>query len=84
MTLNVGFIGPGIMGRPMMLNLLKVWLRQKDMRIVMETAHQLGVVLPAASMVTQHLNALMGTGDTPLDSAAIVKVIARMSGMEEN
>lgn len=62
----------------------KVGLHQKDMRIVMETAHQLGVALPAAAMVTQHLNALMGTGDTDLDSAAVVKVIERMSGMEGN
>jgi 2-hydroxy-3-oxopropionate reductase len=60
----------------------KVGLHQKDMRIVMETAHQLGVALPAAAMVTQHLNALVGTGDSELDSAALVKVIERMSGME--
>ena len=59
----------------------KVGLHQKDMRIVMETAHQLGVALPAAALVTQHLNALMGTGDANLDSAAVVKVIERMSGM---
>ena len=60
----------------------KVGLHQKDMRIVMETAHQLGLALPAAAMFTRHLNALMGTGDTNLDSATIVKVISRMSGMD--
>ena len=59
----------------------KVGLHQKDMRIVMETAHQLGLALPAAALVTQHLNALMGSGDTDLDSAALVKVVERMSGM---
>ncbi len=59
----------------------KVGLHQKDMCMVMETAHQLGLALPAAAMVTQHLNALMGAGDADLDSAAIVKVIERMSGM---
>jgi 2-hydroxy-3-oxopropionate reductase len=59
----------------------KVGLHQKDMRIVMETAHQLGLALPAAALVTQHLNALMGTGDADLDSAAVVKVLERMSGM---
>ena len=57
----------------------KVKLHQKDMRIVMETAHQLGVALPAAALVAQHLNALVGSGDGELDSAAIVKVIERMS-----
>jgi 2-hydroxy-3-oxopropionate reductase len=62
----------------------KVGLHQKDMRIVMEAAHQLGVALPAAALVTQHLNALMGTGCTDLDSAAIVKIIERMSGMGGN
>jgi 2-hydroxy-3-oxopropionate reductase len=84
-----GFAGSKIMevhGKRMLDNDFKpgfkVGLHQKDMRIVMETAHQLGVALPAAAMVTQHLNALMGTGDTNLDSAAVVKVIERMSGME--
>lgn len=83
-----GFAGSKIMevhGKRMLDNDFKpgfkVGLHQKDMRIVMETAHQIGVALPAAAMVTQHLNALMGTGAADLDSAAIVKVIERMSGM---
>ncbi|OIR19830.1 2-hydroxy-3-oxopropionate reductase [mine drainage metagenome] len=83
-----GFAGSKIMevhGKRMLDNDFKpgfkVGLHQKDMRIVMETAHQLGIALPAAALVTQHLNALMGTGDTSLDSAAVVKVIERMSGM---
>ena len=86
-----GFAGSKIMevhGKRMLDNDFKpgfkVGLHQKDMRIVMETAHQLGVALPAAALVAQHLNALMGTGDTDLDSAAIVKVVARMSGMGGN
>jgi 2-hydroxy-3-oxopropionate reductase len=83
-----GFAGSKIMevhGKRMLDNDFKpgfkVGLHQKDMRIVMETAHQLGVALPAAALVTQHLNALMGTGCTDLDSAAVVKIIERMSGM---
>ncbi|MGC2047767.1 MAG: 2-hydroxy-3-oxopropionate reductase [Gallionella sp.] len=83
-----GFAGSKVMevhGKRMLDNDFKpgfkVGLHQKDMRIVMETAHQLGVALPAAALVTQHLNALMGTGDTNLDSAAVVKVVKRMSGM---
>jgi len=82
-----GFAGSKVMevhGKRMLDNDFKpgfkVGLHQKDMRIVMETAHQLGVALPAAALVTQHLNALMGTGDTNLDSAAVVKVVRRMSG----
>ncbi|MGA7750463.1 MAG: 2-hydroxy-3-oxopropionate reductase [Gallionella sp.] len=86
-----GFAGSKIMeahGKRMLDNDFKpgfkVGLHQKDMRIVMETAHQLGVALPAAALVTQHLNALMGTGCTDLDSAAVVKIIERMSGMGGN
>lgn len=59
----------------------KVRLHQKDLRIVLENAHQLGISLPAASLTAQHLNALVGSGDGDLDSAAIAKVIERMSGM---
>jgi 2-hydroxy-3-oxopropionate reductase len=57
----------------------KVKLHQKDMRIVMETAHKLGFALPGAALATQHMNALIGTGDGELDSAAMVKVVERMS-----
>jgi 2-hydroxy-3-oxopropionate reductase len=60
----------------------KTKLHQKDMNIVMETAKELGLALPGASLVMQHLNALMGTGDAELDSAAVMKVVERMSGME--
>jgi 2-hydroxy-3-oxopropionate reductase len=59
----------------------KVKLHQKDLRIVIEDAHRLGIGLPGAALVAQHLNALMGSGDGELDSSAIVKVIERMSGM---
>lgn len=86
-----GFAGSKIMevhGKRMLDNDFKpgfkVGLHQKDMRIVMETAHQLGVALPAAALVTQNLNALMGTGDSELDSAAVVKVVKRMSGMGDS
>jgi len=32
--------------------------------------------------VMQHLNALMGTGGAELDSAAVMKIVERESGME--
>lgn len=59
----------------------KLGLHQKDMRIVMDAAHKTGTALPAAALVTQHLNSLMGTGDGDLDSSALVKVLERMSGL---
>lgn len=59
----------------------KVGLHHKDMRIVMEAAHQSGVALPAASLVMQHLNSLMGTGGSELDSSALATVLEKMSGI---
>ncbi len=60
----------------------KTKLHQKDLNIVMQTAKELGLALPAAALVMQHLNALMGSGDAELDSAAMMKVVERMSGVE--
>lgn len=59
----------------------KVGLHQKDMRIVLEAAHQSGSAVPAAALVTQYFNALMGAGDAELDSSAVIKVLERMSGI---
>lgn len=57
----------------------KAKLHQKDLRIVMEDAGKLGLGLPGAALVAQHLNALVGSGDGELDSSAIVKAIERLS-----
>ncbi len=60
----------------------KTKLHQKDMNIVLQTAKELGLALPAAALVMQHMNALMGIGDGELDSAAVMKIIEHMSGVE--
>jgi 2-hydroxy-3-oxopropionate reductase len=60
----------------------KTRLHQKDLNIVMQTARELGLALPGAAMAMQNLNALVGTGDGEIDSAAVVKIVERMSGME--
>ena len=60
----------------------KTKLHQKDINIVMETAKELGLALPGAALVMQHLNALMGTGGGELDSSAVMKIVERASGME--
>jgi 3-hydroxyisobutyrate dehydrogenase-like beta-hydroxyacid dehydrogenase len=58
----------------------KVRLQQKDLRIATETAHRLGVALPATALVAQYLNALVGAGDGELDAAAVGRVVERMNG----
>lgn len=60
----------------------KVKLHQKDLKIVVDDARRLGLVLPGAALAAQHLNALVDAGDGELDSAAMVKVVERMSGMD--
>ena len=60
----------------------KTKLHQKDINIVMQTAKELGLALPGAALVMQHLNALMGTGGAELDSAAVMTIVERESGME--
>ncbi|HEY8555492.1 MAG TPA: NAD-binding protein, partial [Burkholderiales bacterium] len=57
----------------------KARLHQKDMRIVLEDAGALGLGLPGAALVSQQLNALIGSGDGELDSSAIVKAVERLS-----
>lgn len=58
----------------------KTRLHQKDLHIVMQTARELGLALPGTAQVMQHMNALMGSGEGELDSAAVVEVIERLSG----
>ncbi|MEA3274595.1 MAG: NAD(P)-dependent oxidoreductase [Pseudomonadota bacterium] len=52
----------------------KARLHQKDMRIVLEAAHELGIALPGAALTAQYLNALMGRGLGEQDSSAIYRV----------
>ncbi|NBC49267.1 MAG: NAD-binding protein [Gammaproteobacteria bacterium] len=60
----------------------KARLHQKDLRIVLEAANELGLALPGAAQVQQGLNALVGQGDGELDSAALYQVLKRLNGGE--
>lgn len=57
-------------------------LHQKDMRIVMEAANELGIALPGASQATQYLNVLVGTGKGELDSCAVLQIQELISGID--
>ena len=58
----------------------KAWMHHKDMRIVMEEAHRLGLALPAAAATAQMFNAMLGSGLGDEDSVAMLKLFERMSG----
>ncbi len=60
----------------------KAVLHQKDMRIVLETAAELGIAIPGAAAVTQLINALVGTGGGELDSAAIARLQQQLNGIQ--
>jgi len=94
MAEKIGFIGLGIMGRPMALKLrmldgnyrpgFKARLHQKDMRIVMESAAEQGIALPGAALVTQLINSAVGQGMGEDDSIAIFRLQQALSALEIN
>ncbi|MDX9836871.1 MAG: NAD-binding protein, partial [Azoarcus sp.] len=58
----------------------KAWMHQKDMRIVMEEAHRLGLALPSSAATAQMFNAMVGSGLGEDDSIAMLKLLELMSG----
>lgn len=57
----------------------KARLHQKDMRIVLDAARELGVALPGAAQFAQLLNALIGQGLGELDSSAVFRLQEALS-----
>jgi 3-hydroxyisobutyrate dehydrogenase-like beta-hydroxyacid dehydrogenase len=55
----------------------KTKLHRKDMGIVLDTAKSLELPLPAATLVTLHMDEVMKNGDGELDSSAIFKVLEK-------
>ena len=62
----------------------KAWMHQKDLRIVMEEAHRLGLMLPSAAATAQMFNAMVGSGLGEEDSIAMLKLLERMSDGENH
>jgi 2-hydroxy-3-oxopropionate reductase len=61
----------------------KSWMHEKDMNIVMQTAHQLGLCLPGSAAAAQMFNAMVGSGLGEEDSIAVLKLLERLSGQEK-
>ncbi|MEW6514598.1 MAG: NAD(P)-dependent oxidoreductase [Pseudomonadota bacterium] len=60
----------------------KAWMHQKDLRIVMEEAHRLGLMLPAAAATAQLFNAIVGSGMGEEDSISALKLLEKLSSKE--
>ena len=58
----------------------KAWMHQKDMKIVLDEAHKLGVMSPLAAITAQMFNALVGGGEGESDSVSMLKLLERLSG----
>jgi 2-hydroxy-3-oxopropionate reductase len=61
----------------------KAWMHQKDLRIVMEEAHRLGLMLPAAAATAQLFNAIVGSGMGEDDSVAALKLLEKLSSADQ-
>ncbi len=60
----------------------KSWMHQKDMNIVLQSAHELGLCLPVSAATAQMYNAMVGAGLGEEDSIAVLKLLERLSGGE--
>lgn len=58
----------------------KSWMHEKDLNIVMQTAHELGICLPGSAATAQMFNAMVGSGMGEEDSVAVLKLLERLSG----
>ena len=57
----------------------KAWMHQKDLRIVMEEAHRMGLMLPSAAATAQVFNAIVGSGMGENDSITALQLLEKMS-----
>jgi 2-hydroxy-3-oxopropionate reductase len=58
----------------------KAYMQAKDLGIVLDTARQYGVPLPATSINTQLFNAMLEMGMRDLDNSAVIGVIEKLAG----
>lgn len=61
----------------------KSWMHQKDLNIVMQTAFQLGLCLPATATTAQMFNAMVGCGMAEEDSVAMFKLLEQFASVEQ-
>lgn len=60
----------------------KIKLHRKDMNIILNTARELGLALPASASVAELMNALIAHGGGELDHSALVTVLEKLSNFE--
>ena len=58
----------------------KAYMQAKDLGIVMDTAREYGIALPAAAVHTQMFNAMLQMGMAELDNSAVIGILEALSG----
>ena len=73
--------GPGMRERDFEPS-FRAALHDKDMRIVTDSAREVGVAIPVGAQVAQLLAALKNQGDGGLDHSALLKLVEQLSGRD--
>ena len=60
----------------------RVKLHRKDMSIILNTARELGLALPASATVAELMNALIAHGGAELDHSALVTILEKLGNLE--
>jgi len=74
--------GPKMIARDFAPGFL-IRLQQKDLRLVMSAAEELGLPLPGTALVQQLFRALEASGEGELGTQALIKAIERLGAMPE-
>lgn len=59
----------------------KAYMQAKDLNIVMETARQYGMPLPATAVNAQLFNAMLQAGMAELDNSAVIGILEKLAGI---
>jgi 2-hydroxy-3-oxopropionate reductase len=60
----------------------KAYMQAKDLGIVMDTAKEYGIAIPAAAVHTQMFNAMLQMGMAELDNSAVIGILETLSGIQ--
>jgi len=74
--------GPKMIARDFAPGFL-IRLQQKDLRLVLSTAEELGLPLPGTALVQQLFRALEASGEAGLGTQALIKAIERLAAIPE-
>jgi 2-hydroxy-3-oxopropionate reductase len=79
---TIGFIGLGVLGKPMAGNVRKAGYDIKDLANALDTAHELGVPIPLSSQVMEIMQALKVDGKAAGDHGGLIQFYEKLARVE--